>query len=199
MRNVGVGVVAVLLTVHASAHAAVIRFDTDPFAGSTALTDPGRDIVGGEPTIFFDPATDIFEFSQSAFGPYGFTGPIDFVNATVAGLPTGGVNVIVLEEFGPPMAAGIAATLIANQITTPGAGVFVYFNTGLNLPRLVFSTDLDDPDADLKILARMSNLTGNQAALQDFTAANFAVPEPSSILLMTIGTLWFARRARHRR
>ena len=200
--RVAFGIVALLLTVHAPAQAAIFTFDSDPFAGSTALTTPGRQIVGGEPSIVFDPATDVFEFALSAFGPYGFGPTINFVNDTDTNLPTSGVNVIVLQNFGPPMAAGIAASLIAAQITSPGAGFFVYFNTGLDLPRLVFSTNLDDNTADLKIIARLTNLTGaaGREALADFTAANFAtVPEPSTLLLGTAGTLYFARRALRRR
>jgi hypothetical protein len=187
-------VAALLLTVHASAQAAIITINTDPFAG--AVLTPGRDIVGGEPSVMFNPATDVFEFALSAFGPYGFGPAINFINDNAADLPTGGVNVIVLEEFGPPMAAGIAANLIADRITTPGAGFFVYFNTGLGVPRLVFSTNLNDNTADLKVIARMTNL--NAGSLASFTAQNFAVtaPEPSAILLLATGALWFVRRAR---
>ena len=34
-----------------------------------------------------------------------------------------------------------------------GPGFFIYFNSGLDLPRLVYSTDLSDNTADLKVLA----------------------------------------------
>ena len=82
--------------------------------------------------------------------------------------------------------------MIANRITTAGPGFFIYFNQGLDLPRLVFSTDLNDPTADLKILFRMTNLTGQggRDAMPTFTASNFeftTVPEPSSVLIMTAG------------
>jgi hypothetical protein len=71
------------------------------------------------------------------------------------------------------------------QVTSPGAGFFIYFNSGLDLPRLVYSTDLSDNMADLKVLARITNLEGQRDALPTFTASNFAVvPEPSSLLLM---------------
>jgi hypothetical protein len=118
------------------------------------------------------------------------------VNAASANLPAGGANVIVLQAFDDdanpltPFAAGNAANLIASQITTSGPGFFVYFNQGLDLPRLVFSTDLSDNTADLKILARMLNLTGQDGrnAIPTFTAANFAitsaVPEPSSFFMI---------------
>jgi hypothetical protein len=189
-------VAALLLTMHASAQAAIITIDTDPFAGSTAPTTPGRQIVPGEPSITFNPATDVFEIALSAFGPYGFGPTINFANSNAAGLPTGGVNVIVLEEFPASLAAGGAADLIAARITTPTPGFFVYFNTGIGFPRLVFSTDLNDNTADLKIIARMTNL--NAASLASFTAQNFAVavPEPSAIFLLATGALWFMRRSR---
>jgi hypothetical protein len=113
------------------------------------------------------------------------------------------VNVVVLETFDDdnnpltPFGAGNAANLIAARITAPGPGFFIYFNQGLNLPRLVFSTDLNDNTADLKILARMLNLTGasGRDALETFTASNFTlttdesstVPEPSTLLLLGTG------------
>jgi hypothetical protein len=67
-----------------------------------------------------------------------------------------------------PFGARNAADLIANRITTPGPGFFIYFNQDLNLPRLVYSSGLSDNNADLKILARMLNLFGpnGQNAIQ---------------------------------
>jgi hypothetical protein len=51
---------AALLTLHATVNAATFRFDADPFANSTALTTPGRQIVGGEPSISFSIVSDLF-------------------------------------------------------------------------------------------------------------------------------------------
>ena len=188
-------IAALVLSLATDAVAAPFVFNTDPFAGSTALITPGRQVVGGEPSITFSIPDDVFVFSSPAFG----VSDIAFINAPAPGIPASGVNTIILREFGPPMAAGIAANLIAAQITAPGPGFFVYFNTGLNLPRLVFSTDLSSPDADLAVLARLTNLSGNQAAMGLFTASNFAVavPEPTGILLMTAAVGWWA--IRHRR
>jgi hypothetical protein len=187
-----------------STYAAAIKFDSDPFAGSTALTDPGRQIVGGEIQRDFDIAADVFVFDPDFFA----VSDIQFVNDEIGNIPSSGVNTIVLRTFDndndplTPFGAGSAATLIANQITTPGAGFFVYFNSGLNLPRLVYSTDLDSPEADLKVLFRILNLSGNPGALALFTANNFAVqqiPEPATMVLMMIGATWTARRFTHRR
>lgn len=178
----------------AQAEAAPVLFNSDPFAGTTALTTPGRQIVGGEPFISFNTAADQFVFDLAVFGPYGFGPSINFVNDVVGNLPTSGVNVIVLRtldndaDLGTPFGAGNAATLIAGQLTVSTPGFFVYFNSGLNLPRLVFSTDLSDPTADLKIMARMINFTGAPDSLAGFGPGNFAVvPEPSTWALLALG------------
>ena len=185
-----------VLALSMAASATDFTFNTDPFAGTTVLNVPGRQIVGGENFISFNIGTDVFQLSSAAFG---VSGPVHFVNSTAQGIPAGGVNVVVLETFDndnnplTPFGAGQAADLIADQITTPGAGFFIYFNQGLDLPRLVFSTDLSSNTADLKILARMLNLNGanGRNALPGFEADNFnitessQVPEPASLMLMS--------------
>jgi hypothetical protein len=182
-----------LVTLCSTAHASTFRFDTDPFAGTNVLTTPGRQVVGGENFINFSIPTDTFSLESTVFG---VGSSVNLVNAVAPNVPAGGVNVIVLQTFDDdanpltPFGAGNAANLIASQITTSGPGFFVYFNQGLDLPRLVFSTDLSDNGADLKILARMLNLTGQSGrdAIPTFTAANFAftstVPEPSSFFVI---------------
>ena len=196
-------IVTALLTLSATASATTFSFITDPFAGSTALTTPGRQIVGGESFISFDTATDVFALGSSVFG---VGDEVHFANDVVGNLPTGGVNVIVLETLdndansATPFGAGNAADLIAGQVTTPGPGFFIYFNSGLNLPRLVFSTDLDDNTADLKVLFRMNNLSGQPDALPTFTASNFAVvPEPPTLMLLAAGGMVWVGRTTHRR
>ena len=182
-------VAVLLLALGTTVNAATISFLTDPFAGSTALTTPGRQIVGGEPFVSFSVASDVFLFDPAIFG---VGSQVLFANNTAGNLPTSGVNVVVLQttdddaNAATPFGAGSAANLIANQITSPGPGFFIYFNSGLNLPRLVFSTDLNENTADLKILARMTNLAGDTSALATFTSSNFQmIPEPSSFILMT--------------
>jgi hypothetical protein len=174
-----------------TAHAADINFFNDPFAGSTALTTPGRQVNGlGEQTLpTFDIFTDRFVFNPNAFSNIS---SINFISSLGADLPDAGANVIVLQNSTAPFNAGLAATLIANQLTTDGAGFFVYFNTTLNVSRLVYSTHLNVADADLAILARITSATGQGAIdnLSRFSEANFGtsdVPEASSSLLCAAG------------
>ena len=208
MRNY-VGIAFALLFAAATpVSAATIEFLTDPFEGSTAPTDPGRQVVGNEAFIVFDIATDVFVFDPIAFG----LSEISFANDVVGNLPATGINTVVLQTFdndGDPATAfnaGIAANLIAAQFTSPGPGFFIYFNSGLDLARLVYSTDLSDNTADLKVLARMTNLAGQSGrdAFPTFTADNFdvnpvAVPEPASLSLMTVAGILSAYRARRNR
>ena len=204
-------VAAALLGLSSAANADIFRFDTDPFAGTPVLNVPGRQIVGGEDFISFLTNRDVFSLESTVFG---VGSAVNFVNASASNLPTGGVNVVVLETFDndnnplTPFGAGQAADLIADRITTPGPGFFVYFNQSLDLPRLVYSTDLSSNTADLKILARMLNLNGAEGrnALPNFTAANFditttasPVPEPASVFiaLPILGLFcYFLRRKR---
>ena len=196
----------VLVVGTATNHATVFKFDTDPFAGSAALTTPGRQVVGGEDSIVFNIATDVFELNRVVFG----VSSLNFINDVVGNIPASGINLVVNQTFdndgnpGTPFGAGNAATLIAGQITSPGPGFFVYFNSGLDLPRLVFSTDLSDPTADLKILFRLTNLGGQAGrdAIPSFTATNFrAVPDAGGslgLLSMASCALLVARRRAQR-
>ena len=201
-RFVVLAIVSLLSLSNATASAATIVFLTDPFAGSTALTTPGRQVVGGEPSITFTPGVDQFQFDLAAFGAYGVGPNIQFVNDVVGNIPSTNVNTVVLRTFdddaslATPFAAGNAANLIAGQLTAPTPGFFIYFNQGLDLPRLVFSTNLDDNTADLKILARVTNLTGpaGPGCVANFTAANFATALGAGAVeyaaLTSGGALW---------
>jgi len=183
-----------LLALSSLANATTFRFDTDPFAGTNVLNAPGRQIVGGESFINFNIATDVFSIESTVFG---ISGILNFANTAPSNLPSNaGLNVIVVEAFDDdnnpltPFGAGNAANLIAGRVTTPGPGLFIYFNQSLDLPRLVYSSDLSSQNSDLRILARMLNLNGanGRNAMPTFSAANFeittATPEPSSALLL---------------
>ncbi len=206
-KSSAMGLVAAVSLMVTTTEAATINFTTDPFAGSDALTTPGRQVVGGELFVNFSVATDSFAFDPSVFG----ISAINVANAEASLLPTSGANVIVLQTFdndanaATPFGAGNAATLIADRITSSGAGFFIYFNSGLDIPRLVYSTDLSDGQADLKVLARLTNLSGatGRASIPSFTAANFqiggsttTVPDSAShvTVLLAVAGLLFARR-----
>jgi hypothetical protein len=62
----------------------------------------------------------------------GIGDTIHFANGLAGNLPTTGLNVVVLQSFdndanpGHPFGAGNAASLIADQITSPGTGFFLF-------------------------------------------------------------------------
>lgn len=197
-----------LVALSQEAHATVFNFNTDPFAGSTALITPGRQVVGNERFIAdFNPASDVLAFNPAVFDT---AGGFQLFNGLAGDIPASGINFVVLETFdadGDPlngvlMNAGLAANLIAGAITDPGAGFFIYFNSGLDLPRLVYSTDLSASDADLKIVARFTGLTGDagRAALPGISVANVGnVPEPAAWAMMITGFGLVGAAARRRR
>ena len=184
------------LATSSSAMAADFVFNTAPFAGSTALQTPGRQVVGGELSISnFNINTDRLVFDLAFFGA---SPQLTFVSSLGRNLPRTGADFIVLRDIdadgntsnGILNNAGLSANLIAANAFDAGPGFFLYFNTVLNLNRLVYSTDLGDPTADLKILARFTDQTGTvgAAALQQFSAANIgAVPEPTTWMMMIAG------------
>jgi hypothetical protein len=208
MKIIQIGLLAATLAFAAvPASAATFTFQGDPFAGTTALTTPGRQVIGNEAFITFNTASDLFTLITPDFN---VPAEVLFANGEIASIPQNNVNVVVLRTFDDDnnlatnFGAGNAANLIANQVTTPGAGFFIYFNQGLNLPRLVFSTDLDSNQADLKIVARMTNLTGDagRAAMATFEADNFNItqtPEPSTYGLAGLSLLSCVLYKRRRR
>ena len=164
------------------AGADIFAFAGDPFDGAD-VSEAGRQIVGNEDFIGdFDFTEDQYRFDAADFG---LTEDVNFValdaTAPDAEIPAG-ANVITLlnsdNDGDPttPFLAGTAANQIAELTTEDGAGFFVYFNSVLDLNRLVFSTNLNDASADLKIISRQTDLTGQDAidALADFSADNFA-------------------------
>jgi hypothetical protein len=187
-----------------SVDAATFLFNTDPFVGSTALATPGRQVVGNELFIpDFDFANDVFAFDAAAFGVES----LSFQNSVTGDLPSSGVNAVIVRDTDTdndpltPFNAGSAANLIAAEIDSPAPGFFIYHNGGLGLNRLVFSTDLSDVDADLKVLARLTSPVGVDAIalMPTISAANFqVVPEPAGAVLaaVAIGGLARSRRVR---
>lgn len=187
-----------------SAQAADFLFDDDPFAGTTALTTPGRQVVGGEAFISFDPAADTIIVDPAVFGIEDEILPFNGLADLLPDLRFNFIALRTLDGDGDPsngvlLNAGLAADLIAARLSTPGAGFFVYFNSGLNLPRLVYSTDLSDPTADLKVLARFTNLVGRQDALEAFGPQITVVPEPAAWTLMILGFGGAGAALRHAR
>ncbi len=156
-------------------------FSGDPFAGAD-VSAPERQIVGNEDSVLdFEFEGDRYRLDAADFG---IAGDVNFValdaSAPGAAIPSS-ANVVVLlntdndNDPATPFLAGTAASQIANLVTEDGAGFFVYFNSNLQLSRLVFSTNLNDPTADLKVLSRQTDLTGQAGidALADFSADNF--------------------------
>ncbi len=185
---------AVLFLGPNAARAATVLLNELPAGWATAQATPGRQIVGGEPFITFDIANDVFVINPAVFN----LSEILFANDLAANLP-GSATVIVLQDGG--LNAGLAANSIAAQVTVSAPGFFVYFNAALDLPRLVYSANLSDDTADLAVLARLTNLSGQLAALSTITAANFSLdaadlsitkvaaatsPAPETIIVYTI-------------
>lgn len=177
--------------------AATLTFDTDPFAGTTALQTPGRQVIGNElfvPT--FDLAVDdifidgqVFNLDHQPISPF---------NGVAADIPASGANFVVFRTLdfdddptnGISLNAAQAANRIAAQITQQGAGFFVYHNSALNLNRLVYSTDLSSSTADLKVLARFQDQSGQAGvdALADWgPQLTASVPEPAAWTMMILG------------
>ena len=158
-------------------------------------TNRGEDAVvytpsqlGSGPDQLSDWLTDQDRFLLDASG-LGVTGDLSFVNALATDLPTGGINVIVLQDSDDdndpdtPFNARSAARLIGAQIQTPGSGFFVYFNSGLGVNRLVLTEDLADGEANFSVLAAINTISGQRAIdeLPDFSAANFSFMNDSEI------------------
>jgi len=198
-RRINDCLLVALLAFGAAAHATTFTYDQDPFAGTPVLSIPGRQVVGGEQFISFDTSSDVFAFDAKVFG---ISGPEQFLNALAPDIPAAGANIVVLENFDDdnnaltPFGASNAANLIAGRVGTHAPGFFVYFNQALDIPRLVYSTDLGSTTSDLRILARLINLNGpnGRNTMPRFTQANFeivgsdgaTVPEPASAWLVVV-------------
>jgi len=164
------------------AGADLFGFNGDPFDGMD-VSAAGRQIIGSEDFVTdFDFASDAYQLDA---GNFGISGDVSFfavdANTAAPGAVPDDTNVIVLlnsdndGDPATPFLAGTAANQIADLVDTDGAGFFVYFNSNLGVNRLVYSLNLNDANADLKIVSRQTDLTDQDAidALGNFSAANF--------------------------
>ena len=200
------------LAVSGPVQAADFLFGTDPFAGTTALETPGRQVVGGATALVipsFDIDGDRLLFDVDAFAS---ALPFEFANALASGLPDT-TNLISLRDIdadgditnGVLNNAVLSANLIAANTVGAGPGLFIYYNSSLDVNRLVFSTDLSSGMADLAILAVFADQKGTvaAAALQQYGAENFgttgAIPEPATWAMLIAGFGLVGSAARRRR
>jgi PEP-CTERM motif len=203
MRRLAFPLLALLLAPLPSL-AVDIVFDTQPFTGSTANPNDGvRTVFGGLQRSLpgFDFQQDRFVFDAAAFPQVPWLG---FASGLSSTFPASGTKLFVIHDTGAGFNAGSAANAIANAVTEDGAGFFVYHNVGLQVNRLVYSTNLNLATADLSILARIESPSGSAAlaALPGFNAQHFAVtsavPEPANAALLLAGLGLLARRLRRR-
>lgn len=171
-------------TLSGSFGADVFAYAGDPFEGQN-VSAPERDIIGEEDFVsdfsFSQLDRDTYQFNATDFN---ISGDVNFTaidaNAEGASIEPG-TNVVTLlnsdndGDPNTPFLAGTAANQIAELTSEDGAGLFVYFNSELQLNRLAYSTNLNDANADLKIVSRQTDLTGQDAinALDNFSADNF--------------------------
>ena len=167
-------------------------FSGDPFAPNVAggpmriAGDGVRQIVNGADIATdnvqdFNTANDRFVFDANDLG----LSEIRFFNGTQADGSTalshvGDANVIIVGSFAN---AAAAANAIAVASDLDEAGAFVYFNSTLNINRLVYSENLGADNGagvgagDFSVLAALRNTTGQDAIqlLPSFQSNNFAL------------------------
>ncbi|MEM1379628.1 MAG: VPLPA-CTERM sorting domain-containing protein [Pseudomonadota bacterium] len=136
----------------------------------------------------FDTSQDQFRIATDSFG---FDQRLAFLNTEAGGVDDL-ANIIVLQDFDDDNDASTvfnarsAARLIGANTDEDRDGFFVYYNSALQINRLVYSTNLADGDASFQIIAAILNPTGADAiaALPTFGADNFSeVPVPAAALL----------------
>ena len=180
-------------TLEGSLDADVFAFDSDPFGGQD-VSAPGRQIIGEEDAINdFDFDEDTYRLNATDFNVIG---DVSFVaidlgaeNASIAS----GTNIIAVlnsdNDNNPdtPFLVETAANQIAELVAEDGAGFFVYHNSDLKVNSLVYSSNLNDTSADLKIVSRQTDVIEQSAidVLDSFSAANF---EFEAVQLQNSGT-----------
>jgi hypothetical protein len=103
---------------------------------------------------------------------FGVSKHLDLFSGSASDIPETGVNFVVLQDTdndanaATPFNAGAAASLIAASLDTPGSGFFIYHNSALQINRVVYSSDLSDPNADISVVANLANVTGADALAQ---------------------------------
>lgn len=155
-------------------------FTGPAFENPATVAGDGLRQIENTPDILrdFTDGEDRFVFDTSDFN---VSGNKKVSNALAADLRDG-ANVIVLRDTdndgnaATAFNAGAAATLIADNLDTDGAGFFVYWNSALGINRLVHSANLNDATADIRVLGNIEGPTGLDAiaALEDFGARDFA-------------------------
>jgi Ca2+-binding RTX toxin-like protein len=161
-------------TLTGSAGSDLFAYNGDPFGNGTpgAPAPPANISALNQPDIVqdFTSGEDQFVFDRLTFG----LDSLVFQRGQAAQLDAG-ANLIVLQDGF--QAAGAAARAIANNNDVNAReGLFVYFNTNLQLNRLVYSEDLAN-GGRISVLANLDNQRGptGQAALANFSAADFTL------------------------
>jgi Ca2+-binding RTX toxin-like protein len=138
------------------------QFLVDPFSGGT----PGQNLNQPDVVTDFEFSTDQFVFGKQQFGIEQF----NFQKGQVGSLQDG--NLLILE--GKFANAGEASQAIAaNNAIKAEKGIFVYYNSTLNISRAVFSQNLGNGGL-FSVQANITNLT--DSALQaNFSSGDFAL------------------------
>jgi Ca2+-binding RTX toxin-like protein len=149
--------------------------------GAVTTTDGVRQVVNTPDVINdFNLWEDRVKIDASDFS---INAGVKFFSGHAADIPENGINIIILQDTdndanpATPFNAGAAASLIAANLDTPGAGFFVYHNSALKIDRLVYSSDLSDANADISVVANFANLAGDAGidALKQFQAHHFDI------------------------
>lgn len=140
----------------------------------------------------FDTDADVF---QLHLGSFGITDGLNFTSLLDSTTDIGDLaNLVIVvktdddNDLSTGFNARSALGVIADSTDTDRAGFFIYHNQGLSINRLVFTENLNDGSASIRILAAILDPVGNEAIarLSAFSAANFEaapVPLPAALPL----------------
>jgi Ca2+-binding RTX toxin-like protein len=157
-----------------------VVFGDQAFESAAVIPGDGIRQVENTPDILTDwtIGEDRFLFDAEVFGVTGNKK----VSVGAAEDIRSGANVIVITDTdndgnaATAFNAAAAASLIAGNVDADGAGFFVYWNSALGINRLVYSENLNEATADLRVLGNINTLSGAEAiaALDDFSGRDFA-------------------------